>query len=79
MNLHLACIHKNDLFINILKYMDFLYNLLELLYTSRPIIYKPTNPDTQMYIHYCNNFKHITIEEWNLLDKYEKERYQGSF
>ena len=77
MNLRLECIHKMIYSQNYIleNRMDLISNLLELLYISRPIPYETTEPDTQMYIHYCNTFKYITIEEWNLLDKHEKERY----
>jgi hypothetical protein len=54
--------------------MDLITNILDLFFTSRPIIYKSTNLDTQMYIHYCKNFKYITLEEWNLIDNNEKQR-----
>jgi len=54
--------------------MDLIANILDLFFTSRPIIYKSTNLDTQMYIHYCKNFKYITLEEWNLIDNNEKQR-----
>ena len=53
--------------------MNVINDILELFFTSKPIIYKSTNPDIQMYIHFCENFKYITIDEWNLLDKNEKE------